>query len=120
MAISLSATPAAAVTTSEFVFAILDPIGRNYVFGATTWSGASSSSIGTPALAVPSAAAGAALPAVASVSVVSAGPDANGNLDAGIVTITLTPPAGDTVNASSPQVFHLSPNAIVLTNGTAT
>lgn len=130
MAISLTVKPAASVATTDFVYGVLDPVGRTVIFGKTTYPDGSTDAIGTPTLGVDTNGA-TALPAVGSVVVTSAsdggtaGPSGpvqslnSGDLQVGIVTITLAPAAGDVVNASSPQVLHLSPQALVLTNASA-
>lgn len=125
MALTMTVKPLAnAVAGTDFIVAILDSQGAvtahdyaivTYTVGASLPAlGASNYTINAP---FTQNAANPKLPQLQALSAVSNSDGTNTEL--GMLLATLAPDPADVVNASSPQVFRFSPNAIAITATTS-
>jgi hypothetical protein len=112
----LSCVPVAAVSTSDYVAGILDGPSRSVLFTNNQYAFTSGAVSGSNPIVPPNGEA--ALPTVTAVNPVIVDDSVNG-YQVGMVKLTLSPNSSDVVNASSPQIFEVSPNALVVVSSAA-
>ena len=115
---ALTVSTAAFVSANAFVAGILDNAVTPRLYTQNAFSGGSTTA--PPTSATPGVQPGlTGLPQVQAVQLITAGDGVN-NQQVGQVKLTLAPNAADVVNASSPQILILSPNALVVVASTST
>jgi hypothetical protein len=110
----LSCVPAGGATTGVYVAGIIDGPASSHLFTVNSYT-VSGGAVTASNPAVP-ANGEAALPTLTAVSPVLA-PDGTSNV--GPVRLTLTPNSSDLVDSSSPQIFTVSPDALVIVSSAA-
>lgn len=115
MALTLNAPVSAAVVSpGAFVVGVLDGPTNSRLFAVPTFNGQTSTAGPTGATFDPPSGVGG-LPTVGSVTQITALDSTTNTQEVGQVRLNLIPNAGDVINASSPEQFVLSANALVLT-----
>jgi hypothetical protein len=113
---SVSVSTAAFVSNGDYIAGVLDNATTSKLYSVNSWTYTS----GNPATATPGVPSGmVGFPAVSSVTLVTANDATSDNNEVGYIKLTLSPAAGDVVNASSPMELVLSPNALVVVASTS-